>query len=85
LATPSWGNKGKQAPGARPYHHQMRVVSLVERNAENRSFHARSVSPNTLGPILNAQITAKATLMTDDARVDKKIDEDFTARRMPKR
>ena len=29
-----WGNKGKQAPGARSYHHQMKVVSLVERNGE---------------------------------------------------
>jgi transposase-like protein len=74
-----WGNKGKQAPGARSYHHQMKVVSLVERNGEKRSFHVPNVSPNTLRPILNAQIAAKATLMTDEAGVYKKIGKDFAA------
>ena len=74
-----WGNKGKQAPGARSYHHTMKVVSLVERNGEKRSFHVPNVSPSTLRPILNAQIAAKATLMTDEAGVYKKIGKDFAA------
>jgi len=72
-----WGNKGKHAPGARSYHHQMKVVSLVERNGEKRSFHVPNISPKTLRPILNAQIAKKARLMTDQAGVYAKIGQDF--------
>ena len=74
-----WGNNGKQAPGARSYHHKMKVVSLVERNGEKRSYHVANISPNTLRPILNAQIAAKARLMTDDAGVYQKIGKDFAS------
>ena len=74
-----WGNKGKHAPGARSYHHQMKVVSLVERNGEKRSFHVPSVNPATLRPILTAQIAAKARLMTDQAGVYAKIGPDFAS------
>ena len=74
-----WGNKGKQKPGARSYHHQMKVVSLVERNGEKRSFHVPNVSPNTLRPILNAQITAKARLMTDEHGTYTKLGRDFAS------
>ena len=74
-----WGNKGKQAPGARSYHHQMKVVSLVDRSGEKRSFHVPNVSPKTLRPIMNAQIAKKARLMTDDAGVYKKIGPDFAS------
>jgi transposase-like protein len=72
-----WGNKGKQKPGARSYHHTMKVVSLVERGGEKRSFHVPNVSPTTLRPILNAQIAKKARLMTDEAGVYTKIGRDF--------
>lgn len=74
-----WGNKGKQAPGARSYHHQMKVVSLVERNGQKRSFHVPNVNPKTLRPILNAQIAATARLMTDQAGVYEKIGRDFAS------
>jgi transposase-like protein len=74
-----WGNKGKQKPGARSYHHQMKVVALVERNGEKRSYHVPNVSPTTLRPILNAQIAQKARLMTDEAGVYKKIGKDFAS------
>jgi transposase-like protein len=74
-----WGNKGKQAPGARSYHHQMKIVSLVERNGQKRSYHVPAVNPATLRPILNAQIAAKARLMTDDAGVYKRIGPDFAS------
>lgn len=72
-----WGNKGKQKPGARSYHHTMKVVSLVERNGEKRSYHVPNVSPNTLRPILNAQIAKKARLMTDQAGVYEKLGPHF--------
>ena len=74
-----WGNKGKQKPGARSYHHTRKVVSLVERNGEKRSFHVPNISPNTLRPILNAQIAAKASLMTDEAGVYTKLGKDFAS------
>lgn len=38
-----WGNVGKHAKGARSFHHKMKVVTLVERNGEKRSFHLPSV------------------------------------------
>lgn len=72
-----WGNKGKHKPGARSYHHTMKVVSLVERGGQKRSYHVPNVSPATLRPILNAQIAAKAHLMTDQAGVYEKIGPDF--------
>jgi transposase-like protein len=72
-----WGNKGKQAPGARSYHHQMKVVSLVERDGTKRSFQVPNVNAKTLRPILNAQIDAKTRLMTDDANAYKQIGPDF--------
>ena len=74
-----WGNNGKQKPGARGGHHKMKIVSLVERNGEKRSFHVPSVNPKTLRPILNAQIAAKARLMTDDFGAYKKIGPDFAS------
>jgi transposase-like protein len=74
-----WGNKGKHKPGARSYHHQMKVVSLVERDGEKRSYHVPNVSPATLRPILNAQIAAKARLMTDQAGVYEKLGPSFAS------
>ena len=75
-----WGNKGKQKPGARSYHHQMKVVSLVDREkGEKRSFHVPNVSPKTLRPILNAHISAKAQLLTDEHGTYTKIGKDFAS------
>ena len=64
-----WGNVGKQAPGARGGDHKMKVLSLVDRDGTKRSFHVTNVNAVTLRPIMKAQISAKARLMTDDARV----------------
>jgi transposase-like protein len=74
-----WGNKGKHKPGARSYHRQMKVVSLVDRRGEKRSFHVPNVSPKTLRPILNAHIAAKAQLMTDEHGTYTKIGKDYAA------
>lgn len=72
-----WGNKGKHAPGARSFHHQMKIVSLVERNGEKRSFHVASVNHKTLRPIMKGMIAEKARLMTDQAGVYEKIGPEF--------
>ena len=72
-----WGNKGKHAPGARSFHHQMKIVSLVERSGEKRSFHVASVNGATLRPIMKGMIAEKARLMTDQAGVYEKIGPEF--------
>jgi transposase-like protein len=74
-----WGNKGKQAKGARSFHHQMKVVSLVEREGFKRSFHVRSVNAKTLGPILRSYIARDAALMTDEANAYKAIGQHFAS------
>jgi transposase-like protein len=45
-----WGNVGKQAKGARGYAHKMKVVSLVERNGNKRSFHVANVTDERPSP-----------------------------------
>jgi transposase-like protein len=72
-----WGNVGKQAPGARGYAHKMKIVSLVDRNGEKRSFHVANVTAKTVKPILQAQVSKKARLMTDDAKVYTKIGREY--------
>ena len=72
-----WGNVGKHAKGARSFHHKMKVVTLVERNGEKRSYHLPSVNHKTLFPIMQGQIAAKARLMTDQAGVYEKIGPNF--------
>jgi transposase-like protein len=57
----------------------MKVVSLVERGGKKRSFHVTSVNAETLRPIMTAQIHAKARLMTDEAKVYKKIGKEFAS------
>ena len=68
---------GKQKPGARGYNHKMKIVSLVERNGEKRSYHVANVTAATIGPVLNAQIDKKARLMTDEAKVSVKAGREF--------
>lgn len=72
-----WGNTGKQAPGARGYAHKMKVVSLVERNGEKRSFHVANVTAKTVTPILREQISKKARLMTDEGGVYLQVGKEF--------
>ena len=74
-----WGNVGKQAPGARGGDHKMKVLSLVERDGTKQSFHVTNVNAATLRPIMQAQIDAKARLMTDEAAVYGPIGGDFAS------
>ena len=64
-----WGNTGKQNNGARGYAHKMKVVSLVERDGQKRSFHVTNVNRATVTPILRAHVAKKARLMTDETSV----------------
>ena len=72
-----WGNVGKHTPGARSFHHKMKIVTLVERDGEKGSYHLPSVNHRTLFPIMQAQIAEKARLMTDQAGVYEKIGPAF--------
>jgi transposase-like protein len=72
-----WGNVGKQAKGARGYAHKMKVVSLVEREGKKRSYHVANVTAATVRPILKAQVSEKARLMTDESSVYTKVGREF--------
>ncbi|KHK48636.1 hypothetical protein PI87_27755 [Ralstonia sp. A12] len=72
-----WGNKGKQRYGARGYAHKMKILSMVERKGEKRSFHLQDVKAATVTPILKANISADARVMTDEAAIYKRINRDF--------
>jgi transposase-like protein len=72
-----WGNSVTKPNGARGYAHKMKIVSLVERNGEKRSFHLANVTAKTVTPILKAQVAAKARLMTDESSVYTKIGREF--------
>lgn len=51
----------------------MKVVSLVERDGNKRSFRVPNVTTKTLRPILREQIARDTHLMTDEAKVYKPI------------
>lgn len=72
-----WGNANKKPAGARGYQHKMKIVSLVERNGEKRTFHVANVTAKTVTPILRQQISEKARLMTDESGVYKKVGKEF--------
>ena len=74
-----WGNVGKHAPGAHGWEHKMKIVSLVERNGQKRSFHVANVTSKTLAPILRGHIAQQARLMTDKARVYNPIGREFAS------
>ena len=74
-----WGNTGKQAPGARGFAHKMKVVSLVERNGQKRSFHVANVTAKTVTPILREQVAKKARLMTDETSVYNQAGKEFAS------
>ena len=55
----------------------MKIVTLVERKGQARSFHVPEVNAETLKPILTEQIHPKSILNTDEARVYKPIGRKF--------
>ncbi len=47
---------------------KMKIVSLIERDGQARSFHVPNVNAKNLAPILRSQIAPETHLMTDEAR-----------------
>lgn len=74
-----WGNKKRYGMNPRGAGHKMKVVSLVEREGNVRSFHVPNVTAKTLKPILKAQIAADANLMTDEAKQYVKLGKEFAS------
>ena len=73
-----YGNK-KGAPVKAGGSHKHRIVSLVERSGNVRSFHVASVSAENLKPLLRAQIDKRSHLMTDEATRYWRIGKEFAA------
>jgi transposase-like protein len=72
-----WGQKkGSEKPRG-GYRHKMKILSLVERDGEKRSFHVQRVNANTLRPILKANIAQNAALNTDELAAYSPIGKDF--------
>lgn len=72
-----WGNK--KAAKTIGLGQKMKVVSLVERTTgQKRSFHVANVNGDNLRPILKSQISAKAHLMTDEAKYYTVIGREFS-------
>jgi len=63
----------------RGHAHKMKIVSLVEREGDKRSYHVANVNAATLGPILKTQIAKSAHLMTDEAKYYKKVATHFAS------
>lgn len=61
----------------RGWRHKEAVMSLVERGGKVRSHHVPNVKADTLRPILMAQISRNAILMTDEASQYKKLGAEF--------
>lgn len=74
-----WGNVGKHTPGARGGDHKMKIVSLVDRSGEKRSFHVPNVTAKTVRPIMEKHISEHAALMTDEAAIYKNIGKAFAS------
>jgi transposase-like protein len=65
-------------PVKRAFHHKMKVLTLVDRETGRaRSMVVDDLRPETIAPILQANIAREARLMTDEAHVYKKIGSEF--------
>ncbi|HBG30692.1 MAG TPA: IS1595 family transposase [Gammaproteobacteria bacterium] len=72
-----WGTSKPKGKTARGYEHKMKIVSLVERDGKKRTYRVASVNEKTLRPILKAQLSEKARLMTDQAHVYHRVGKEF--------
>ena len=73
------GKAARAAGVQRGGDHKEKVVSLVERSGNVRSFHVEKVNGATLKAILTQNISKDAHLMTDDARMYRRIGKQFAS------
>lgn len=73
-----WGNlKGAPEHPKGGWGHKMKVVSLVERDGKKYSHAMTRVTAKTLKPVLDAQISKKARLMTDESQLYNKLGREY--------
>ena len=69
----------KKAGGKVSGSDKQKIVSLVERDGNVRSFHVASVNGKTLKAVLHGNIAKDANLMTDDLRMYRRIGKHFAS------
>ena len=72
IAETFWGRKRGERM-RRGYMHKEKILTLVERGGELRSFHVPEVSAKTLRPILRLHISQSAHVKTDEAGYHQKL------------
>ena len=72
-----WGQRTDVPKELRGYQHKMKLISLVERHGEKRTFHVANVTADTARAILKSQVHPSAHLMTDEALIYKKVGREF--------
>lgn len=80
-----WGNshqskKGKAAKESGVHYggdHKEKIISLVERDGQVRSFHVPKVNGATLKSVLHGHVAKDSHLMTDELRMYRRIGRDF--------
>lgn len=75
----SKAGKARAKTGARGGHHKEKIVSLVERDGNVRSFHVASVDGPTLKAVLRGNIAKDANLMTDSLHFYNKVGREFAS------
>jgi len=76
-----WGTdptRKNKAPGGGSTH-KMKIVTLVERGGDARSFHVPRVNGKNLKPIMREHIAKEAHLMTDESRVYSGVGKEFAS------
>ena len=67
-------------PMKRAFHHKMKVLTLVDREAGRaKSFIVDDVKKSTVLPILRENIAKEATIYTDEATRYQQLDQDFAS------
>ena len=67
--------KGKRV--ARGPHNKRKILSLVQRNGECRSFHITDLRVDVIAPIVRQNIRRESILSTDEARYYRKLGKEF--------
>ncbi|CAA2101850.1 hypothetical protein MBUL_01386 [Methylobacterium bullatum] len=70
-------------PKARAYHNKMKVLSLLDRDAGKvRSIVVDDIKPDTIRPIIEANILKEASLFTDESSIYTKVGSTFADHQM---
>jgi len=67
----------KGMPKKHGYAHKHAVLTLVERGGESRSFHIESATMKDIAPIVRANVSKEARLMTDEAKQYWRLGKEF--------